>query len=321
MPWLVLSYSLPSQARSSPRVAVWRRLRQLGAVAVPGGAQVLPDRPECAEAFQWLAQEIRQAEGQAVSMRVETFAGLADAELIDLFHATRAGDYAELEPELKLLERAARGRDHTRLAEPLERLRRKHSALAQVDYFASPAGAAFADRLARLNQAIAPAPPAGAVASAALADYADKRWMTRPRPHVDRLACAWLIRRYLNPLAVIRYGVAPEPGEVTFDLESADFGHRGQWCSFETMQHAFGLDDPALRALAEIVHDIDLQANDFGRPETHGVAAILDGWRRSNLDDPELESRGLALFDGLHAALAAVPAPAPARPRRLKRSA
>jgi hypothetical protein len=315
MPWLVLSYSLPAQPRSSPRVAVWRRLKQLGAVAVPGGAQVLPDRPECAEAFQWLGQEIRQAQGQAVVMRVETLSGLTDSELIDLFHAAAAAGYAELEPELKQLERTARGRDPARLVEPLERLRRKHAALAQVDYFASPASAAFSGRLASLQRALAPDPPA-ANPSAALADYRDRRWMTRPHPHVDRLACVWLIRHFINPEAPIRYGAAPDPGEVTFDLEPADFGHQGQWCSFETMQHAFGLDDPALRALAEIVHDIDLQTDDFGRPETRGVAAVLDGWRRSSLDDAELETRGLALFDGLHAALMAAQTPTSPPPSR-----
>jgi hypothetical protein len=87
-------------------------------------------------------------------------------------------------------------------------------------------------------------------------------------------------------------------------MEPADFGHQGQRCSFETMRLAFGLDDPGVRALAEIVHDIDLHDDRYGRPETHGVAAILSGWRQANLTDAELEARGLALFDGLYAALA-----------------
>jgi hypothetical protein len=105
---------------------------------------------------------------------------------------------------------------------------------------------------------------------------------------------------------------------VTFDLEPADFGHQGQRCSFETMRLAFGFDDPALQALAEIVHDIDLQANDHGRAETYGVAAVLSGWRRSNLADAELEARGLALFDGLYASFSGSREPAPRRAKRAR---
>src|SRR5688572_9491639 len=141
MAWLVFSYSLPAQARSSPRVTVWRRLKQLGAVAVAGGAQVLPAREECDEALRWLAQEIRHAGGEAVMMRVEQFQGLDEATLIELFHAARAEDYSGLEPELKALERGLKARDRQRLPEALERLRRKQAALAHSDYFGSPAGA------------------------------------------------------------------------------------------------------------------------------------------------------------------------------------
>jgi hypothetical protein len=318
MAWLVLSYSLPAQSRSSPRVTVWRRLKQLGAVAAAGGAQVLPARDACEEAFQWLAQEIRQAKGEAVAMRVEQFTGLTDGQLIDLFQAARAADYAELETELKQLEQALKTKDRFRLAEALERLRRKHAAIAQIDYFESPAGALLAARLAKIERALAPAPPASVITTAALAEYQDKRWVTRPQPHVDRLACSWLIRRFINPHAVIRYSLRPEPAEVTFDMEPAVFGHQGNLCSFETMRLAFGLDDPGLRTLAEIVHDIDLQDNQFGRPETHGVAAVLNGWRLSNLTDTELETRGLSLFEGLYVSILGRTTPAPRRVKKAR---
>src|SRR5712692_6908470 len=173
MAWLVLSYTLPAQSRSSARVTVWRRLKQLGAVAVAGGAQVLPARDECEEAFQWLSQEIRQAKGEAVAMRVEQFTGLTDGQLIDLFQAARAADYAELETDFKQLEQALKSKDRFRLPEALERLRRKHAAIAQIDYFESPAGALLATRLAKIERALTPAPPANIVTTAALAEYQD----------------------------------------------------------------------------------------------------------------------------------------------------
>ena len=128
MNWVVFSYSLPSQSRSSRRVALWRRLRRLGAIAPAGGVQVLPAREECVEALQWLAQEIRQALGEAVVMRVEQFEGLSDRQLIELFQAARQADYAEVEAGAAELEKAlgvkkkAAGR--SRLPEALDKLRR-----------------------------------------------------------------------------------------------------------------------------------------------------------------------------------------------------
>lgn len=308
MSWLVFSYSLPAQSRSSPRVTVWRRLKQIGAVPVAGGAQVLPARDGCEEAFQWLAQEIRQARGEAVTMRVERFTGLTDAQLIELFQAARAADYGELETDLKHLERALKSKDRFRLPEGLERLRRKHAAIAQIDHFESPAGAQIAARLAQIELALTPALPHKAISSASIADYKDKQWVTRPHPHVDRLACAWLIRRFINPQASLRYSLQPEPGEVSFDMEPADFGHQGSLCSFETMRLAFGLDDPSLRAIAEIVHDIDLHDDHYGRPEAQGVLTVLQGWRMSNLSDADMETRGIALFEGLYTAFVETPA-------------
>lgn len=316
MAWLVFSYTLPAQSRSSPRVTIWRRLKQLGAVAVAGGAQVLPARDECEEAFQWLAQEIRQAKGEAVTMRVEQFTGLTDGQLIELFQAARAADYAELETDLKQLEQMLKSKDRFRLPEGLERLRRKHAAIAQIDYFESPAGALLAARLAKIARTLTPAPPARVITTAALAEYKDKRWVTRPQPHVDRLACVWLIRRFINPHAVIRYSLRPEPAEITFDSEPAVFGHQGNWCTFETMRLAFGLDDAGLRALAEIVHDIDLLDDHYGRPETYGVAAVLNGWRLSDLPDAELETRGINLFEGLYVSLLGTTTPGPRRVKK-----
>ena len=323
MAWIVFSYSLPSAARSSPRVAVWRRLRALGAVAPKGGVHVLPAREECVEAFQWLAQEVEQAKGEALLMRVERFEGLSDARLVELFQAARKREYEALDARAAALEKSLgtgagrTARLDAKARDLLDRLRREHAEIARTDFFDSPAGIRVAGRLARIEQALAPgAPPETRVPPAAVAAYQDKRWVTRPRPHVDRLACAWLIRRFINARAQIRYSNAPEPGEVSFDLRGATFGHRGNLCTFETMVKAFGLDDPGLRAIAEIVHEIDLREGRYARPEAPGVDAILKGW--VTFTDPEREAHGLALFDGLHAALSQGPRPTPGTKRSPK---
>jgi hypothetical protein len=120
---------------------------------------------------------------------------------------------------------------------------------------------------------------------------------------VDRLACAWLIRRFINPEAIIRYSPQPEPGEVAFDMRDADFGHIGNLCSFETMIRSFNLDVPGIPEMAQIVHEIDLRDARYFRPETVGIDAILKGWSLLDLPDTELEARGVALFSGLFASL------------------
>lgn len=307
MSWLVFTYSLPTQSRSSPRVAVWRRLRRLGAVTVAGGAQVLPDRDECLEAFQWLAQEIRKAKGEAQVMRVERFEGLTDQQLADLFCAARTEDYGEIGVQAAKLEgtlKKAKSKDASQARNELAKLRRQYADVARVDYFECSEGRRVASRLSAIEQLLSPPIAKGKdMPSVSIEGYRDKRWVTRPRPYVDRLACAWLIRRFINPEAVIRYSEQTEPDELTFDMEQGQFGHQGNLCTFEAMRLAFGLDDPALRAIAEIVHEIDLQDERYTRPETIGVDAVLEGWWKSGLPDAELEARGITLFDALYSKL------------------
>ncbi len=312
MQWIVLAYSLPSKGSSSPRVTLWRRLRRLGAIMPAGGMHVLPARDECAEAFQWLAQEIRQARGEAVVMHVNHFEGLTDQELIGRFQAARTEEYGELDRQAVELEEMLRqpteADEHERLRGALEKLQRRYAEVVRVDYFDCPEGARVAARLTAIGRALSPlSSDSVRVAAAELAEYQAARWVTRPRPHVDRLACAWLIRRYINPAAAIRYDMQPEPGEVSFDMADARFSHQGNLCTFETMLQAFALDEPALRSMAEIVHEIDLRDGRFLRPETAGIDAVLQGWLHVDLTDAERESAGIALFEGLYAALTAAP--------------
>jgi hypothetical protein len=270
---------------------------------------LLPARDECVEAFQWLAQEIRQAQGDAVVMHVCQIEGLTDQQLIASFHAARKEEYDELDAQAKAFEQAMSKEpdlgERDRLQEALGRLRRRYAEIARIDYFDCPEGIRVGAHLAALARTLSHhEPAAAAVPSALISDYRAARWITRPRPHVDRLACAWLIRRYINPTAVIRYAMQPEPGDVTFDMADAQFGHTGNLCSFETMLTAFGLDEPALRGIAEVVHEIDLQDGLYLRPETAGIDAVLRGWLLDDLSDLEPEARGMALFSGMYAAFA-----------------
>ncbi|MBI4642051.1 MAG: chromate resistance protein [Candidatus Tectomicrobia bacterium] len=306
---MVFSYSLPSKGHSSPRVALWRRLRRLGAISPTKGVYVLPARDECVEAFQWLAQEVQQAKGEALMMRVEQFEGLPDSQLIKLFRDVRTEEYAEvdaqaIELEKSIISSGMKPEDHSPIQDALDKLLRRHAEIARVDFFDASEGAHVASRLARIEQALSSEEmPTVDVPPADIAAYRSKRWVTRPRPHVDRLACIWLIRRFLNPTAVIRYSLEPEPDEVAFDMSEREFGHQGNLCTFETMVTAFRLDEPGLRAISEIVHEIDLRDGRYMRPEIAGVDAVLKGWLLAGLSDAELEAHGVALFEGLYATL------------------
>lgn len=308
--WIAFSYSLPSKSGSSTRVTLWRQLRRLGALSPAGSVYVLPATDEAVEAFQWMMEEVREAGGDALILRVNRFEGLSDGQLSELFNTARAAEYAELDEQAAVLEEALPAAteplQQEKRGETLARLRRRHAEIARVDYFGCPAGQALAARLDRIAIRLHPSEQqVHPVAPAMREEYQSRCWVTRPRPFVDRLACAWLIRRFIDPAAVIRYTAEPADGDVSFDLEGADFGHHGNLCTFETLLLAFGLDDTALRSLSEMVHEIDLRDGRYLRPETAGVEAVLRGWHAAGLPDTELAEHGQILFEALYTALQA----------------
>lgn len=315
MTWLVLSYSLLSQLGSSTRVGLWRRLQRLGAVVLKNGLYVLPDREDCREAFQWLAQEVQEAKGDAIVMNVDRFESMSESELITLFHKACKEKYEQLDQQIAVLEKSLHPRSQRKnlplISKKLMKLEQGYEDVTRLDFFDSPYGVHVASRLRHLKQSLSQESPAiKTVPVAALAAYRDRRWVTRPRPHIDRLACVWLIRRFINPTAVIRYATQPDPDEVRFDMRGAEFGHEGNRCTFETMLLRFGLSDPALQAIAEIVHEIDLRDGRYARPEVAGLDVILKGWLLEKLSDHELESHGVTLFQAMYAALSRKPRPA-----------
>jgi hypothetical protein len=300
MRWIALAYSLPSTPHSTQRVGIWRRLRRLGAIAPVGSIYFLPALPECTEAFQWLSQEIQQAQGEAVILTVEQVAGITDQQFIDLFNAARQKEYEAIDAQLSELEASSLTTqpNSTQLKESIFKLRRQYAEIARIDFFNSPARARVGERL---EQALAPQrAPTREIMPRLVSDYIGKHWVTRPLPHVDRLACAWLIRRFIDAQATIRYAAIPEADEVAFDMNEGQFGHQGNLCTFETMLHAFGLNEPGLHEIGEMVHEIDLRDGKFVRPEIAGIDAVLNGWHVADLPDHELEVRGIALFEGLY---------------------
>ena len=130
-------------------------------------------------------------------------------------------------------------------------------------------------------------------------------WVTRRNVFVDRIASAWLIRRFIDPRAEFKFvpsrGYAPRPGELRFDMFEAEYTHEGDRCTFETLLRRFGLIDPALRIIGEIVHDIDCKDAKYERTEASGIASLIEGIARTHHEDSARLERGGALFDDLYA--------------------
>ena len=311
MVWLAFSYSLISQRGSSARVGVWRRLQQLGTVSLKNGLYVLPEGEEHLEAFQWLAQQVQEAKGESTIMRVERFEGVTDAQLIDLFRDGCLTKYEQLDREVAITEKRlqrSRKKDTKSIGRVLKKLQRQCEEIARLDFFDSPHGQRVMSRLRQLKLMYARTSPEDLslpkLTTAVISEYHERTWVTRPRPHVDRLACGWFIRQFINPKAIIRYSTQPLDGEIRFDMRGADFGHHDSLCTFETMIRRFGLSDPALHIVGEIVHEVDLHDGLYAHAETGGVDAILKGWLLDKLSDEELERHGIVLFQGLYRSLA-----------------
>jgi hypothetical protein len=131
-----------------------------------------------------------------------------------------------------------------------------------------------------------------------------RTWVTREGVHVDRIASAWLIRRFIDPEARFKFvpsrGYKPRPGELRFDMFEAEYTHVGQECTFQTLLRRFRLRDRALRAIGEVVHDIDCKDDQFNRPETAGVASLIRGIAAAHTDDRKRIERGAAVLDDFY---------------------
>ncbi|MBI2161760.1 MAG: chromate resistance protein [Candidatus Rokubacteria bacterium] len=307
--WLVLLVSVPPHP-SSLRVRVWRKLRALGAVALKKSVYILPFTPENFEQFQWLSQEVQKDRGEATLLHVDQIENMTRADIVRRFQEAREQDYRAFAVRYRKiaegLEATGRGRGVARYQEELARLAREVGRVRGIDFFDAPGG----EEVKRLRETIemrlhppgAATPPDGAVA---LESLRGRRWVTRPRPHVDRIASAWLIRRFVDPAAELLFAQPAEfPADaIPFDALGAEFGHQGEDCTFETLVKRCGLRDGRLAELAEIVHEVDLRDQKYRRDEARGIDLAIRGLLAALKDDQEVLAHGLTLFDGLYAAL------------------
>jgi hypothetical protein len=296
--WLLLVYRLPS-SRSSQRVEIWRKLQRYGALALRSSGHVLPESAANQEKLEWLATAIRNYRGDASVVRVQGFDDLSDDQLRRLFIEARSRDYETLGRELKRV-LAQASRPEARLV----RLRRRFQEIDAIDFFENPMRGKIEALLAQADEHETPTRSRGRREKTK--QYRNRIWMTRPRPGIDRVSSAWLIRRLIDPKARFVFGDDPaaRPDAVPFDMFSAaGFGHRGEDCTFETLCKEFGIRDRKVKRIAQIIHDADLEDEKFGRAEGLGLDATLKGWATHDIGDDELLRRGMELIDGLYSGL------------------
>lgn len=297
--WLLFIHQIPPKPAYF-RAKVGRRLARLGAMPVKSTVYVLPRNAQTQEDFQWLAKEIVAEGGEATICVAGFIEGLSDDQLKTLFRQARDADYAALIAEVVRLTgpREAPSED----AE-LGRLRRKLAEIRAIDFFESPRREEAAEALASFERSLRGIEPEETNRTLVLGEYVGRTWVTRAGVHVDRIASAWLVQRFVDPKPAFKFvspkGYEPQPGELRFDMFEAEFTHEGDQCTFEVLLRRLRIVAPGLQAIAEIIHDIDIKDGKFGRAETAGVATMIAGIAlRHRTDEARLE-RGFALFDDL----------------------
>jgi hypothetical protein len=298
--WLLLLFSLPTN-RNTERVAVWRRLKKMGAVQIKTSTYLLPDEPAQYEQFQWLAQQIRDYGGDSTLVRAQEIEGLTKEKVVSLFNTARDKEYVDLRKALQGFISRRRKSNAEFAAAELERLTKQFRELRQIDFFDSPRGQDVA-MLLRRAEGPRRSPK---LQTLDVRQYRGKTWLTRPRPEVDRVGSAWLISKFIDPKAKFVFAPSAQavPEAIPFDMLDAEFSHHGNCCTFETLVKRFAISDKALTKIGEMIHDADLDDARFQRVEAVGIDRVLKGWAKEGLPDEEILRRGFECFDALYAFL------------------
>ena len=302
--WLFLLFNLPAK-QSSDRVKFWRRLKKFGTIQLKNSTYVLPDEPVHYERFQWIAKEIVDTGGEATLVRVKDIEGMPYAAVVALFNDARSRDYDELVEPFNLLikDTKTRKKPPDAFANQLQKLRQRFQEIRDIDYFESSRGEDLHRLLQKAESLGPPIKRPETKNRLRIEDYRSKLWITRPRPEIDRVGSAWLIRKFIDPDAKFVFANTPSEAfeAIPYDMFEVEFSHHGDCCTFETLIERFGIRDRAVRRLAELIHDADVEDDKFHRLEGFGVEQIFKGLAKLGLTDDEILSKGFECFDALYA--------------------
>jgi hypothetical protein len=301
--WLLLVHQLPPRP-TNLRVIVWRRLQHVGAVALRNSLYVLPNTTETREDFEWIKTEIRSRGGEVSIFSAQAVDGYTDEELEGSFRDARGAEYKALISDVKTFEKRLTSKRQrlSRIAiqRDIAKLRERLRALKATDFFAAPEAGEAQTSVDRLERLVQPEPVAPADG-----DQLDRRffrrrvWVTRPRPGIDRMASAWLIRRFIAADAKFVFGSATRD-QIPFDMPDVEFGHHGSDCTYEMLARRFGVADAAAIRIGQLVHDLDLKESRYGLADAPTIGRLVEGLRQAATSDAELLEHGITMIEALY---------------------
>ena len=316
--WLLFFYSVPSKPVSN-RMKVWRRLLKVGAIPLKGAAYVLPYNEEHYELFQWLVSEVTSMKGDAAFVKIDKIETLNDSEIIDLFNQQRERDYRDVERRLEELERKVSSirkgagiQNTKKLLEQFNKHLKEFEEVTRIDFFSSKAGRDFKKKIMDIEKDLKRISGAATkekertIVARRIEDYQGRTWVTRKKPFVDRMASAWLVKRFIDKKALFKFIEEKEmenidKKNILFDIRGGEFTHIGDRCTFEVILKSFAFRDRTLKKIAEIVHELDIKDGQYESPESKGVEEILQGIRKTVKDDSKALEKGIEVFEMLYA--------------------
>ncbi|MCF6150305.1 MAG: chromate resistance protein [Candidatus Kuenenia sp.] len=317
--WILFSYHV-ARSSQSLRVKVWRLLKRYGAVLFKNTVYILPYSKEHEEMILWLCKNIKDSGGEASSFITESLDKEQDDEIIKTFQELCDREYCGLietcESFIKKVERVESTQGLTESTvkgyrKKLLELTKMYAEIKKVDFFQSPQRVLAEKKLQRLQEKLEILPEKSGKEKSKLSkvyhvkDYLNKKWVTREDVYIDRIASAWFIKKFIDAKAQFVFvkknaRVLPK-NTIPFDMYGSEFTHHGEDCTLEAFLKAFQINDVALQHIAEIVHDIDLKDEKYGREEAEGIERVIDGMCLKLKNDNARLEKGLETFDSLYA--------------------
>lgn len=307
--WLLLIHQIPPKPNYF-RVKIWRHLQKLGAVGIKNSVYALPSSEQAQEDLNWVLREIVEGGGDASLVEARLVEGLNDEQVKEMFRAARDADYQAAGEEVRQLARslprkgAIPEEKRSEVQTAIARLQKRLADIGAIDFFSARSREPVDGLLRDLESRVAARTPEKAPAAAGLAKPRGATWVTRSGIHVDRMASGWLIRRFIDEQAKFKFVPARDyrhrQGELRFDMFDGEFTHEGELCTFEVLLARFEITDAALRAIAEIVHDIDLKDEKYGRADNAGFEHLINGIAMAHPQDNVRLQRASAVLDDLY---------------------
>jgi hypothetical protein len=307
--WILMFYSMPSKPERN-RLRIYRRLQKAGTLSLKDGVHILPYSDDHYEFFQWLSQEIKTLEGEMQFVTIEKLEMMENTDLIALFQKQAEASYAAVEERMKSISINLNKEHETR--QSLKKIIRDFDALYAIDFFHSHKGKTLQKVIQNTQNKLELALQSASITSQPIvpsqnsADYQGKQWQTRTKPFVDRMASAWLIRKFIDTHAEFIFANTIDPSNatiVTYDMNEATFTHIGDLCTFEVLLKSFNIEDTILNRIAQIIHNLDINDDKYSTPQADGIKLILAAIRAKTTNDHEILTKSSEIFDYLYSTL------------------